>query len=439
MTVLSVVIPALNEERSIQDIMGQVLSIRSRLEAVGILDMELIVVDDGSTDRTPELVTATAGVRLVRHATNGGYGAALKTGFAAARGEWVGFLDADGTYPPEYFPALCQAALEQDADIVVGSRMAGTESQMPMVRRLGNLIFAKLVSLISAQSITDSASGMRVFKKSILEHLYPLPDGLNLTPVMSVRALHEQLKMIEIPIPYSERVGRSKLNAVRDGMTFAQSIVWTALNYNPVRPLGLVGITTLSLAALIGLGLVVARLQGITSVSPLGAFTLFAALILAVAGVSILALGISFNYFVALFHKQPVRQGLWGRPIFDQKRLDQNFGWLGLGALALGLVLGLVSLALGLQGWPVSRLWLYYLGSASLSLVGIQLMVAWVQMQVLDALKARDNLIASDMQGNGQSEERMKATVAGYGKGKRLSVGSYQLSGGSGQNITSWE
>jgi hypothetical protein len=69
--------------------------------------------------------------------------------------------------------------------------------------------------------------------------------------------------------------------------------------------------------------------------------------------------------------------------------------------LMLGLALGGISLALGLGGWPVSRLWLYYLGSASLSLVGIQLMIAWVQMQVLDALKARDGLIASDMRGNG--------------------------------------
>ena len=415
MTMLSVVIPALNEEDGIQDIMARVLSTRSSLKAVNVQDLELIVVDDGSTDRTAELVTATDGVRLIRHVTNSGYGAALKTGFAAARGEWVGFLDADGTYPPEYYPALCQAVQEQNADIVVGSRMAGTDSEMPVVRRLGNLIFARLVSVISAQSITDSASGMRVFRRSILERIYPLPDGLNLTPVMSIRALHEQLKMIEVPIPYSERVGRSKLNAVGDGLTFAQSIVWTALHYNPVRPLGLVGIVALGLAVLIGLGLVVARLQGVTSVGPLGAFFLFAALVLGVAGVSILALGISFNYFVALFHKEPVRQGLFGRAVLS-KNLERHLGWVGLGGLGLGLVLALVSLALGLQGWPVSRLWIYYLASASLSLVGLQLMLAWVQMQVLDALKARDNLIADDMQGNGQSEAAVQVEVRAEAK-----------------------
>jgi glycosyltransferase involved in cell wall biosynthesis len=415
MTTLSVVIPARNEEDGIQDVMARVLSTRSDLKEVNVQDLELIVVDDGSTDRTAELVTATDGVRLIRHVTNSGYGAALKTGFAAARGEWVGFLDADGTYPPEYYPALCQAAQEQDADIVVGSRMAGTDSEMPPVRRLGNLIFARLVSVISAQRITDSASGMRVFRKSILERIYPLPDGLNLTPVMSIRALHEKLKMIEVPIPYSERVGRSKLNAVGDGLVFAQSIVWTALHYNPVRPLGLVGIVALGLAALIGLGLVVARLQGVTTVGPLGAFALFAALVLGVAGVSILALGISFNYFVALFHKEPVRQGLFGRAVLI-KKLERHLGWVGLGALALGLVLALVSLALGMQGWPVSRLWIYYLASASLSLVGLQLMLAWVQMQVLDALKARDNLIADDMRTNGPTEVRVKTEVRAEAK-----------------------
>ncbi len=101
MTCLSVVIPALNEEDGIEAVMGRVLAMRAPLHEAGIQDLELIVVDDGSTDRTPELVEATAGARLIRHARNGGYGAALKTGFAAAGGDWIGFRDADGTYPAE--------------------------------------------------------------------------------------------------------------------------------------------------------------------------------------------------------------------------------------------------------------------------------------------------------------------------------------------------
>jgi glycosyltransferase involved in cell wall biosynthesis len=400
MTTLSVVIPALNEEDGIQEIMDRVLATRPMLKQVGIHKLELIVVDDGSTDRTPDLVAATPDVRLIQHPVNQGYGAALKTGFAAAEGEWVGFLDADGTYPPEYFPELYEKAIVDDADIVIGSRMAGAKSEMPPVRRLGNVIFAGLVSLLSAQRVTDSASGMRIFKKSILERIYPLPDGLNLTPVMSTRALHERLKTVEVPIPYSERVGRSKLSVVRDGMRFAQSITWTALSYNPVRLLGMIGLTALFFAVLIGLGLVAMRATGTTTISPVGAFVLFSALILAVSGMSIIALGISFNYFVALFHKEPVQQGIFGRPLFRQ-RLDGHFGWLGLVALLVGAAIGVTSLMLGISGWDISRLWIYYLGSAWFALIGVQLIVAWIQMQVLVALSERESLIVSDMHRNG--------------------------------------
>jgi glycosyltransferase involved in cell wall biosynthesis len=397
MTTLSVVIPALNEEGGIQAIMDRVLAVRAALKAEGVDELELIVVDDGSTDRTAAIVLATPGARLVQHARNSGYGAALKTGFAAARGEWIGFLDADGTYPPEYFPRLYRAAVDQDADIVIGSRMAGEKSEMPLVRRLGNMIFARLVNLVAAADITDSASGMRIFKRDALPQLYPLPDGLNLTPVMSTRALHERLKMVEVAIPYSERVGRSKLSVVRDGYRFGQSIVWTALYYNPVRPLGVFGLIALALAVVIGLGLVIARLQGVQSVGAVGAFALFSGLVLAVAGVSILSLGVSFNYFVALFHKTPVKQGLFGRPIFP--RLEQHFGWFGLAVFGLGIIVAIGSLILALNGWALTQLWLYYLASASFTLVGIQLMIAWVQMQVFDTLRIRDQLAADDMRG----------------------------------------
>ena len=270
---------------------------------------------------------------------------------------------------------------------------------MPRVRRVGNLIFANLVSLISAERITDSASGMRVFKKSVLKQLYPLPDGLNLTPVMSTRALHEQLRMIEVPIPYRERVGQSKLSVARDGLRFAQSIVWTALNYNPARILALIGSAALALAAMIAAGVVMLRLQGVTTLSPVGGFMLFAGLVLAVSGVTLLGLGVSFNYFVALFQGRSVPRGAFGRAI-SRYHLDQYLGGVGLGAFLLALVVAATSLVLGSQGWNMQRLWFYYLVSASLALVGVQLMVAWVQMQVLDALRARDNLVLGDMKGH---------------------------------------
>ncbi len=401
MTMLSVVIPAYNEEDGIQAVMARVLGVRAQLAESGISDLELIVVDDGSRDRTPQLVEGMPGARLIRHRANGGYGAALKTGFAAAAGEWIGFLDADGTYPPEYFPRLCQAALAQDADIVIGSRMAGADSQMPAVRRIGNLLFANLVSLVSAQRITDSASGMRVFKKAVLERIYPLPDGLNLTPVMSTRALHEGLKMVEVPIPYSERQGCSKLSVVRDGMRFAQSIVWTALTYNPVRPLGLIGLGGMAIALAVAAWIMALRMQGVTTLGPLGIFVGFAGAVSGVAGISLFCLGAMFNYLVAIFHRQPIRQGLFGRPIF-QPPLDRHFWWIGLLGMAIGSLLSIASLILGLNGWPLTRLWLWQLLAAMSIIVGLQLVISWFIMRALEELSQRDARVAGDLRGNGK-------------------------------------
>jgi glycosyltransferase involved in cell wall biosynthesis len=400
MTTLSVIIPALNEEEGIQAVMARVLSTRAELQAAGVEGLELIVVDDGSTDRTPDLVANTPGARLIRHQVNSGYGAALKTGFAAAQGEWIGFLDADGTYPPEYLPALCRAALAQNADIVIGSRMAGADSQMPRVRRVGNFVFANLVSLVSARRITDSASGMRVFKKSILEQLYPLPDGLNLTPVMSTRALHEGLTMIEVPIPYSERAGRSKLNVMRDGMRFASSIVWTAMSYNPVRLFGLIGLLAVGVALGFAVGVIALRLQGVTTLGPLGVFAVYLGAVLGVIGVSFFVLGTMFNYLVSLFYRQPIRQGLFGQPIFREP-LDRHFWWMGLLGIVAGCVVALISLVLGLQGWPMARLWFWLLIAAMGVLVGLQLLSGWFIMRVLEELSQREIRVASDMRGNG--------------------------------------
>jgi hypothetical protein len=252
---------------------------------------------------------------------------------------------------------------------------------------------------------------MRIFKKSILPRLYPLPDGLNLTPVMSTRALHEQLSMVETPIPYSERVGRSKLSVVKDGVRFAQSIVWTAMNYNPVRPLGLIGLAALGISALIALAIIIARLQGVTFLGPIPAFTVFASVVFAVAGVSILSLGMSFNYFVALFHKTSVQQGLFGRPLFRQQ-LDRHFGWGGALLFVAGAVIGATALVFGLNGMPVNRLWFYYLISVGFCLVGIQLAIAWVQIQVLDALRMREALVAEDMQGKDHRDHGSIASKA---------------------------
>jgi glycosyltransferase involved in cell wall biosynthesis len=396
MTILSVVIPAYNEESGIAEIASRVLSIAPALEKVGIDQLELLVVDDGSIDRTAEVAQSIPGVSLICHPQNKGYGAALKTGFSKASGELIGFLDADGTYPPEYFPQLCQVALN-GAELVIGSRMAGEESRMPFTRRVGNFFFANLLTLLSQQKVTDSASGMRVFKREILRQIYPLPDGLNLTPVMSTRALHEGISIREVPIPYSERVGRSKLSVIRDGRIFMESMLWTVLSYNPVRILGLLGLGGLGIASLVFLWILYMRfINGVTVLGPWGVAALFLALISTITSVNLLALGITFNYLVALFYKTPIRQGLFGKPIFKTP-LDKQFGWMGLTAIFAGLMIGLTALGLGVQGWEIGRLWFYMVGSAMIFLVGIQLVVYWLLLRILEELSQREMLTTQDL------------------------------------------
>jgi glycosyltransferase involved in cell wall biosynthesis len=400
MAMLSVVIPAYNEEKGIAEIVKRVLAVQDGLKNVGINQMELLVVDDGSRDQTAQITgdiaSSIPGVRLIRHPINKGYGAALKTGFSQARGELIGFLDADGTYPPEYFPELCKLALN-GSDLVIGSRMAGADSKMPVTRRVGNVFFANLLSLLGRERVSDSASGMRVFKREILDRIYPLPDGLNLTPVMSTRAVHEDIKMAEVPIPYSERLGRSKLSVIRDGSEFLQSILWTVLAYNPVRVLGIIGLVGVAFAGAVMLGLAGTRLTGVTNLGPWGVTALYAALVAGVAGISIFSLGATFNYLVSLFYKRPIRQGLFGRPLM-KKPLERRFGVLGVLALIAGLIIAGTSLILGINGWVIGRLWLYLLGSAMLILVGVQLIIYWVLMRVLEELNRKDILAQKDLE-----------------------------------------
>lgn len=242
---LSVVIPAWNEEEAIANVIGRLVDTGPALEAVaGITDLEVIVVDDGSTDKTRDIVTAVAAavrdgraqVRLLRHSVNRGYGAALQHGLSQARGQLLAFLDADCTYPPEELPTLCKALVDDPrAAFVVGNRMGHRASGMPPTRRLGNVFFAGLVSLLGRRRIADCCSGMRVLRPEALETLGELPDGLDYTPAMTMRALHKDMTVLEVPISYHERVGRSKLKVLRDGCRFLGTILHETLAHRPAR------------------------------------------------------------------------------------------------------------------------------------------------------------------------------------------------------------
>jgi hypothetical protein len=282
--------------------------------------------------------------------------------------------------------------------------MSGEESQMPLVRRAGNWLFASLVTLVGGERVRDSASGMRILHREVLSRLYPLPDGLNFTPVMSTRAVHEHLRIVEVPIPYYEREGSSKLSVVRDGTRFFQSIIWTALSYNPVRIFGGLGLLMLTVALGLSSWFVTLRISGETTLNLRHVAALYGALVLSVCGVSLYTLGSTFNYLIALFYERPIRQGVFGRPILSPW-LDRQFGWMGLLVTFLGTVVGVISLVLSRGGWEISRLWLYLLGSALFILMGVQLMVSWVLMRVLEEISRRDVQADRDMGGSNENAD----------------------------------
>src|SRR5438128_108236 len=250
---LLIAIPALNEERSIQSIIERSLAARTEIIATSpITEVDITVVSDGSNDRTVELAAAyTKRIKLIIFPVNRGYGAAIKEAWEQSDADLLGFLDADGTCDPRFFAPLCRALVAGEADVVLGSRL-NKDSKMPLVRRVGNDIFATLLTLLSSSRVRDTASGMRIVRRASLPKLLPLPDGLHFTPAMSARALlSDDVRITEIDMPYHEREGDSKLRVGKDGLRFLKVILEAALLYRPARPMAMLGLLWLGLAVVL--------------------------------------------------------------------------------------------------------------------------------------------------------------------------------------------
>ena len=241
---LLVAIPALNEEDSIADVIRRTLDAGAEIVArTAVTAVDVTVVSDGSTDRTVERAGRFgSAVTLIVFERNRGYGAAIMEAWRRSDAEILGFLDADGTCDPRFFADLCAAMSERGAHMAIGSRMHAA-SRMPWIRRMGNAVFAAMLTAFGSTPVSDAASGMRVVRRDCLPRLMPLPDGLHFTPAMSARAiLADDLTIVEVDMPYQERAGRSKLRPVRDGWRFLRVIVTAALLYRPSRPLGIVAL-----------------------------------------------------------------------------------------------------------------------------------------------------------------------------------------------------
>ncbi len=252
---LLIAIPALNEEEAIASTIERCLEARSKIiNETPVTEVEITVVSDGSTDGTVEIAGRyTDEIRLIVFEKNRGYGAAITEAWLSSDAALLSFLDADGTCDPNFFVTLCREVTEQWCDVAIGCRL-NEQSQMPLIRRFGNTLFAWTLSLLSSTRVKDTASGMRVVRRSSLTKLFPLPAGLHFTPAMSARAiLSPDLTIREVNMPYHEREGESKLNPIKDGIRFLRVILKTALLYRPSRLLGLgatalVGLTCLMMA-----------------------------------------------------------------------------------------------------------------------------------------------------------------------------------------------
>ena len=224
---VSVIIPALDEEQAVGD---QIQNIARVLNAEGI-PYEIIVVDDGSTDRTAERA-AQAGARVLRHLENRGYGASIKTGIDAAQFDTIVISDADGTYPSDQIPALV-AQLEA-ADMVVGARTTNV-SHVPLARRPAKWILGKLANQIAGRNIPDLNSGLRAFRRDCIKQYFPiLSNQFSFTTTSTLALLADDYRVVYHPIDYYPRVGESKIKP-RHFMDFIMLVLRMAMLFQPMK------------------------------------------------------------------------------------------------------------------------------------------------------------------------------------------------------------
>jgi glycosyltransferase involved in cell wall biosynthesis len=220
----SVVIPAYNEEEGIEDVVREIRSLPGHVE--------LIVVDDGSSDATAQKAEG-AGARVVRHRMNRGYGAALKTGIRAAREPAVVITDADGTYPNARIPELV-ALLEENA-MVVGARVGGNV-EIPWARRPAKWFLNRLANYLSEARIPDLNSGLRAFRREeVLRFFDILPAGFSFTTTITLAMHVNDHSVAYVPIDYHKRQGRSKIRPFQDTLNFLALIIRTILYFRPLK------------------------------------------------------------------------------------------------------------------------------------------------------------------------------------------------------------
>ena len=373
---VSVVLPCLNERESVAACVTEALA---ALVVAGYQG-EVIVVDNNSTDGSAAAATR-AGARVVAE-RQPGYGAALRAGFAAARGDVIVMADCDGTYPLSRLADLVDGVVLQGIDLMIGARLESVSARsMPFLHRyVGTPALTRLVGLAGADSdLTDSQSGFHAFRKATIDSLCLSSTGMELASEMLIRAGQRGLTMAEIPLGYRPRSGDSKLRTWSDGARHFRLI----MRLGPHVALWYPGL----LLMLVSASLLIASLfyPGGLAVGDVLWQPVFAASILAVVGVCATTVG-------AL---------LAGFGPGTSENVRARFGWVGLAqtarrlrraALALvavGVAIDCSLLAKSVAGWPVLNVQLQLATVAQVAVVvgSVLLMVATLHGVLLERVR----------------------------------------------------
>lgn len=225
---LSIVIPAKNEEESVGTLITEIDRLFSETET----NVEVIFVDDGSTDNTVKHATNSR-VKIISHPYSKGNGAAIKTGARAAGGDIIVFMDADGQHSANDIPRLIEK-INQGYDMVVGTRLQG--SQASLGRGLANWFYNKFASYITGHEIKDLTSGFRAVRTDkFREFLYLLPNGFSYPTTSTIAFFRAGYSVAYEPIIAAKRAGKSHIRPFKDGLRFLLIIFKIGTLYSPLK------------------------------------------------------------------------------------------------------------------------------------------------------------------------------------------------------------
>lgn len=225
---VSIIIPIFNEEHIIKRVVEE---LQIFLKQIPDFQFEIVAVNDGSTDKSGELLKQVADIRLVNNPYNKGYGAALKTGVENSGFDWVLFYDSDGQFRPEEIPKLLEYL--DDYDMVVGSRL---DKKAPFLRKPGRAFLHWLANYLADFKIPDLNCGFRVVKKSkIKEFWHLLPDSFSLTTTITLAFLKSGLNIKYVPILVNKRAGGKSTVKIKHAIKTFFLILRTIVLFSPLR------------------------------------------------------------------------------------------------------------------------------------------------------------------------------------------------------------